>query len=46
MLATGNVSQPKLMEHTPTYYPERWLSHQGAIRIHGAEDREASNGAH
>ncbi|KAI1106982.1 hypothetical protein F4804DRAFT_329728 [Jackrogersella minutella] len=26
MLAAGNVSQPKLMEHTPTYYPERWLS--------------------
>lgn len=22
----GNVSQPKLMEHAPTFYPERWLS--------------------
>lgn len=26
MLAKGNISQPKLIEHAPTYYPERWLS--------------------
>lgn len=26
MLASGNVSQPRLLEHTPTFHPERWLS--------------------
>ncbi|EJP65462.1 uncharacterized protein BBA_05793 [Beauveria bassiana ARSEF 2860] len=26
MLARGNVSEPELMEHAPTFYPERWLS--------------------
>ena len=38
MLARGNVSQPEPMEHAPTFYPERWLSTGGAIRIHGEED--------